>query len=93
MVMDKDGKPLNIEESLVLPYSFYPNPADNEICLSMSPDVNCEKVEIYGMDGKLYHQQNFNLNTVNISNLTNGIYMMKVTLDNGNTYTEKVVVR
>lgn len=75
------------------PYSFYPNPADDQINIRFSPDVSCEKVEIYGMDGKLYHQQNFNLNTVNISNLTNGIYMMKVTLDNGNTYTEKVVVR
>lgn len=75
------------------PYSFYPNPADDQINIRFSPDVNCEKVEVYGMDGKLYHQQNFNLNTVNISNLTNGIYMMKVTLDNGNTYTEKVVVR
>ena len=75
------------------PYSFYPNPAEDQINIRFSPDVSCERVEIYGMDGKLYHQQNFNLNTVNISNLTNGIYMMKVTLDNGNTYTEKVVVR
>lgn len=93
MVMDKDGKPLNIEESLVLPYSFYPNPADDAISLRFSPDVNCEKVEIYSLDGKLCHAQNFNFNTIDINTLSSGIYMMKVTLDNGNTYTEKVVVR
>lgn len=93
MVMDKDGKPLNIEESLVLPYSFYPNPADNEICLSMSPDVNCEKVEIYSIDGKLCLEQNFNFNSVDVNSLSDGIYMMKVTLSNGNSYTDKIVVR
>lgn len=92
MVMDKDGKPLNIEESLVLPYSFYPNPADNEICLSMSPDVNCEKVEIYSIDGKLCLEQNFNFNSIDVNSLPDGIYMMKVTLSNGNVYTEKVIV-
>lgn len=75
------------------PYSFYPNPADSEIRISFSQDVNCEKVEIYGIDGKLYHEQNFNFNSIDISSLSNGIYMMKVTLNNGNTYTEKVVVK
>ena len=74
-------------------FSFYPNPADDMINIRFSPDVNCEKVDIYSLDGKLCHEQNFNLNTIDISNLTNGIYMMKVTLDNGNTFTEKVVVR
>ena len=93
MVMDKDGKPLNIEESLVLPYSFYPNPADDAISLRYSPDVNCEKVEIYSLDGKLCHAQNFNFNTIDINTLSSGIYMMKVTLSNGNSYTDKIVVR
>ena len=68
--MDKDGKPLNIEESLVLPYSFYPNPADDAISLRFSPDVNCEKVEIYSLDGKLCHAQNFNFNTIDINTLS-----------------------
>ena len=75
------------------PYSFYPNPAEDQINIRFSPDVDCEKVEIYGMDGKLCHHQNFNLSSVNIDNLNAGIYMMKVTLDNGNVYTEKVVIK
>ncbi len=75
------------------PYSFYPNPANDVINISFSPDVNAEKVEIYGLDGKLYHEQNFNMETVNINSLSNGVYMMKVVLDNGTTFNDKIVVK
>ena len=86
--------PLNVDESMELrPYSFYPNPTSDVINIHYSPDVNVEKVEIYGMDGKMYHEQNFNMETININSLSNGIYMMKVVLDNGNTYTDKIAVK
>ncbi|MBR5780545.1 MAG: T9SS type A sorting domain-containing protein [Bacteroidales bacterium] len=77
----------------IRPYSFYPNPANDVINISFSPDVNAEKVEIYGMDGKLYHEQNFNLETISVNSLSNGIYMMKVVLDNGTTFNDKIVVK
>ena len=94
IIMDKNGQPLNVEESMELrPYSFYPNPVNDVINMRFSPDVNVEKVEIYGIDGKLYHEQNFNMETININSLSNGIYMMKVVMDNGKTYTDKIVVK
>ena len=71
--------------------SIYPNPANDVLNIRFSPDINVEKVEIYGMDGKLYHKQNFNVNSVNVSSLSNGIYMMKVVMDNGEVFTEKIV--
>ncbi|MBR4156383.1 MAG: T9SS type A sorting domain-containing protein [Bacteroidales bacterium] len=94
IVCDRSAMPLNVDESMELrPYSFYPNPATDVINIHYSPDVNVEKVEIYGMDGKMYHEQNFNMETININSLSNGIYMMKVVLDNGNTYTDKIAVK
>ncbi|MBO5848212.1 MAG: T9SS type A sorting domain-containing protein, partial [Bacteroidales bacterium] len=36
---------------------------------------------------------NFNLETVNINSLSNGVYMMKVVLDNGTTFNDKIVVK
>lgn len=95
IVIRNNGSVLDVNENRlnVNPFVFYPNPADSEIRISFSQDVNCEKVEIYGIDGKLYHEQNFNFNSIDISSLSNGIYMMKVTLNNGNTYTEKVIVK
>lgn len=82
---------ISVPENSTNNFSIYPNPVNDVINLSFSSDVNCEKIEIYGIDGKLYHEQNFNVESVNVSNLSNGIYMVKVTLDNGNTYTEKIV--
>ena len=41
VIMDIHGQPLNVEESMALrPYSFYPNPANDVINISFSPDVN-----------------------------------------------------
>ena len=75
----------------IRPYSFYPNPVEDKINIRFSPDIICEKVEIFGLDGKLYHEQNFNLETINIDDLSTGIYMMKLQLINGNIFTEKVI--
>lgn len=74
-------------------YSFYPNPANDNINMRFSPGVSCEKIEIFSIDGKICHEQNFNLNTINVNHLVDGVYIMKVILDNGNTYTEKIVVK
>ena len=95
VVMDSHTETTHVNEYAMeqRPYSFYPNPADNAISLSFSPDVNCEKVEIYSIDGKLCLSQNFNLNAVDINSLSSGIYMMKVSLSDGNVYTDKIVVR
>lgn len=83
---------ISVPENSASNFSIYPNPVNDIINLSFSSEVNCEKIEIYGIDGKLYHEQNYNVESVNVSNLSNGIYMMKVTLDNGNAYTEKIVI-
>ena len=92
-VFKNNGAYIPENDDSTRPYSFYPNPASNTINIRFSPDVNVEKVEIYGMDGKMYHEQNFNMETININSLSNGIYMMKVVLDNGNTYTDKIAVK
>ena len=75
------------------PYSFYPNPAADVVNIRFSPDVTAEKVEIYGMDGRLYHEQNFNMETVNVNDLSSGVYMMKLLMDNGESFTEKIVIK
>ena len=92
-VVDGEGELVSEHFNSFRPYSFYPNPANEVINIRFSPDVNAEKVEIYGMDGKLYHEQNFNMETVDVNSLSRGIYMMKVTFDNGSAYTDKIVVK
>ena len=95
MLIKNEGDILDITENTtsIKPYYVYPNPAEDVISLNCSSEVACERVEIYSLDGRLCHSQNFNLKTINIEELSSGVYMMKVVLDNGNSYTEKIVKR
>lgn len=90
-----DNKSISVGEhsDYLRPYIFYPNPAADVVNIRFSPDVTAEKVEIYGMDGRLYHEQNFNMETVNVNDLSSGVYMMKLLMDNGETFTEKIVIK
>lgn len=78
--------------AVLKPYSIFPNPTKDIINISFLPDVKCEKVQIFGMDGKLYHEQNFDMSTINVDGLSTGIYMMKIQLSSGISYTGKLVV-
>ena len=91
IIFQPDGVSTPEYSVVIRPYSFYPNPAEDKIHMRISPDMNCEKVEIFGLDGKLYHEQNFNLETICTDGLATGIYMMKVRLSNGESYTEKLI--
>ena len=72
-------------------FSLYPNPAKDIVNIEFSPDVNPQLVEIYSLDGKMAASQNFNLNTINVAGLNAGVYLMKITMDNGNVFTERIV--
>ena len=93
IIFENNGTVVSENHNDIRPYSFYPNPTSDVLNIRFSPDVNAEKVEIYGMDGKLYHEQNFNMETINVNNLSTGIYMMKVVMDNGESYNDKIVVK
>ena len=78
-------------EGLIRPYAFYPNPAQSQLHLEYSPDITPAKVELYDLQGRLVHVQNKGLENVNLQGLPSGQYLLKVTLADGNSYTDKVV--
>ena len=79
-------------ESLVRPYVFYPNPAQDELHLQYSPDVAPKQVELYDLQGRLVRSQTNALQSLNMEGLAAGQYVMKVTLKDGNTFVDKVFV-
>ena len=83
----------NLEEAgiQVRPYTFYPNPVQSELHLHYSPDVQPKQVEIYNLQGRLVLSQNKSLENLNIQGLTAGQYLMKVSLEDGKVFTDKVV--
>ena len=83
---DVDEKPF-----IIRPYSYYPNPAQNELHLQYSPDVKPTQVELYDLQGRLVHSQSDGLESISLQGLSAGQYFMKVTLENGKVFTDKVV--
>jgi hypothetical protein len=63
-------------------FSYYPNPANNE--LNLSADKNISKVELFNILGQRVQSNTVNANQkqLDMSNLQNGIYLMEVTIDN-----------
>ncbi|MBQ2187294.1 MAG: T9SS type A sorting domain-containing protein, partial [Bacteroidales bacterium] len=91
--VDADGYDAIAEnaEQTVKPYHCYPNPTSDRIFIDISPDVECAQVDIYTLDGRLLHSQSSNFETVDMSNLEPGIYIIKVRLADGREFTERIV--
>jgi uncharacterized repeat protein (TIGR01451 family) len=73
---------------------IYPNPAQHVLYLRESANKKIEGVEIYDLGGKLVLAQQFNQPFVamSLSPLAKGVYMVKVTTQNGLSAMKKIVV-
>ena len=75
----------------VRPYACYPNPAHDALHLQYSPDVQPKQIELYDLQGRLVRTQNDHLESLSLQGLAAGQYVMKVTMEGGDTFTDKVV--
>ena len=69
--------------------SIYPNPVINSFKI-LSP-LKIEKVEIFNVLGQKSSVQNVKSNTVDISTLSKGIYILKVYQENAKVATKKII--
>lgn len=69
---------------------MYPNPAKNNLYIETALNSNIN-VSIVNMLGKEVVKANVVNNTVNVSNLTSGIYIVKIT-EEGKTSTRKLII-
>ena len=79
------------EKIVVRPYAFWPNPAGDWLKLEYSPDVKPEFVEIFDLQGKKVVSQRNNLESIRTAELPSGVYSIRVTLEGGQSYTDKIV--
>lgn len=66
----------------------YPNPSSNFIRIEYSDDLTIKKLEIIDIYGNIVRRSNYISKELDISNLSNGIYILNFLLDN-----EKQIVR
>lgn len=75
----------------VRPYCFYPNPVKEQLLMQFSPDVQPVQIELYDLQGRLVRTQSKAFESIDMSQLPTGTYTMRVTLEDGKVYSDKVV--
>ena len=76
----------------ILDMKFYPNPV-NENVVSIIPEVGeLKKIKVFSITGRKVMDTSIHGSTVDVSSITSGIYMIKVTI-NGRSKVSKLVVR
>ena len=78
-------------EAFIRPYAYYPNPTQDHLYLQYSPDVKPTQVEFYDLQGRLVRSQSDGLESIDLQGLGAGQYLMKVMLEDGKVYTDKVM--
>jgi len=79
---------LSVNDNLLLDFSVYPNPTKG--ILTIQSKTNIVQIEIYNQLGQLVLSNNEE-NTIDISNVGQGLYFIKILDENGNIGTQKVV--
>ena len=81
---------VNIEDEALQDMLIFPNPATELINIEGS--ANIQQVELYNLQGQRVAMETGNVRTLSLNGLSAGMYIMKVTTDNG-TSTYKVSKR
>ncbi|UBB88648.1 T9SS type A sorting domain-containing protein [Candidatus Kaistella beijingensis] len=68
--------------------AVYPNPVSNVLNIKTTEDV--KQISIFNMNGGLVKSVNQKVKSINLTHLSSGIYMVKITTTNGNT-TKKII--
>ena len=81
------------EQSMI---SIYPNPSKNELYIDFTSyeSIAIDKISVYDMHGKVItsvDRTSEDIQKINTTNFTNGIYLLQMNTSNGNTYIYKFV--
>jgi ASPIC/UnbV protein/type IX secretion system substrate protein/VCBS repeat protein len=92
MVTVNEGAfPLTVTEAESDAFVIYPNPANDIINIKSKSNAAIIKAEIFDLTGKLILKKESVNNTIPVSTLSSGTYIMKVLDVNGRQYTHKFV--
>jgi len=82
-----------VDEVISSPITIYPNPASGSVTITLPNDAKNAQLLVYDISGRQVQQTQLNnLKQVDISNLSNGLYLFVVSSDKGILAREKIVV-
>ena len=82
---------LNTNEFQKNGISVYPNPASAELFVKNENNIELSAIKITDLTGKTVAYQNSQLSSINISNLSKGMYFVTIETQTGNTFTSKII--
>ena len=91
LIFNDDYDGMEEQGIIVRPYAYWPNPAQDELHLHYSPDVTPTQIELYDLQGRLVRTQRNGLENLEMNGLPSGAYMMRVTLEDGKVFSDKVI--
>ena len=91
LINTKFGATAGVESNMKEQISFYPNPVNNIINISNLENIEFAKISIYNVLGKLIKDVDVRSKAIDISNLSSGIYLFKVTDISGKAETFKII--
>lgn len=72
-------------------FSLYPNPVKDQLTLSFVEGNAPESVELYELNGRLVGTKCNNMETIDMSAMPAGVYLLRVTMKDGTSYHEKIL--
>ena len=90
-VMGKKGYFAGVDENQDVTLNVYPNPAQNIIHIDGLDESLCDEIVIYDITGRAVKHYSYS-NELNISELQNGAYMLRVVFKDGSNNTSKLLI-
>ncbi len=91
LVFTDNGVGVSEQSIEIRPYCFFPNPVQSALHLQYSPDVTPTQIELYDLQGRLVRTQRKGLESLDMEGLASGTYTMRIMLEGGQTFSDKVM--
>lgn len=73
------------------PFSLYPNPVKGQMTLSFVEGIEPESVELYDLSGRLVNTKRDGLESIDMSAMPAGVYVIRVITTDGMSYHNRVI--
>ncbi len=92
-VMGKNPYYVGIDENQAVTggLSVYPNPASDVVCIDGIDADSCKEIVIYDLAGRAVKQYHY-CNALNVSELQNGVYILRIINNDGSFETAKLLI-
>jgi hypothetical protein len=82
---------LSLEDNFLSTFYFYPNPTKDILHIENDFIDKIESVSIFQIDGKKVATIESNFESIDLTNLTKGAYFFKISFDNNEIITRKII--